>query len=129
MILQRIALASVALMLLPSGCESDTSDDCNLVKKGAVIVRIDGSRRASIVSANHDGTTEDCESFVPDDVEDAGSSVYYGCWETEQRPAGKYTVRVTSDDDTWSQSVDVAGNSCHISQAAKLTFDLDSKPD
>jgi hypothetical protein len=57
------------------------------------------------------------------DAQDAGepSVALYSCWEQAQ---GNYEVRVTSGEQTWTQSVDVPGDGCHVSERQKLKFEL-----
>lgn len=57
-------------------------------------------------------------------VPDAGESegTLYSCWE---QGTGTYVVRVKSGEQTWTESVDVPGNECHVTKAQKLTIELD----
>lgn len=57
-------------------------------------------------------------------LDDAGASdaALYSCWE---QGAGSYVVRVTSGKRSWTQSVDVPGDDCHVTKAQKLLLELE----
>lgn len=54
---------------------------------------------------------------------DAGdvASALYGCWE---QGAGTYLVRVRRGDRSWTQSVEVPADDCHVTELQRLTFEL-----
>jgi hypothetical protein len=52
---------------------------------------------------------------------DGPDAAQYLCLEQGQ---GTYVVRVTSGKRTWTQSVEITGDECHVTNVAKLTFEL-----
>jgi hypothetical protein len=59
--------------------------------------------------------------FTRDDAGEPEGTLY-SCWE---QGVGTYVVRVKSGKQTWTESVDVPGDKCHVSKAQKLTIELD----
>lgn len=56
-------------------------------------------------------------------TEDAGEpeGSLYSCWE---QGVGRYMVRVKSGDQTWTESVAVPGNKCHVTKVKRLAIEL-----
>lgn len=76
------------------------------------------------VTALH-ATEEPCflERFAHASAADAGEpdAALYACFEQGE---GDYLVRVTSGENTWTQSVLVPGDDCHVTEHQDLTFEL-----
>lgn len=119
-----------SLSLLLSACSgAEPIYECSTIGLPAVVVEIDGSSPVYSVMASHFGADYRCSPNLLRDDEDAGAGLFYTCL-GRQPPAGQYTVRVKSDDQVWSQSVDVVvADKCHVLHPGFLRFDLDSNPD
>ena len=105
-------VASFAL----SACSS-SEKSCTTELRTAVSVQIESPEGLPISAVTAENMDElACSSFTP--TQDAGY-VGYDCY--EQGP-GVYTVRVKSGTMTWSQSVSIAGNDCHVTEHKTLQF-------
>lgn len=94
---------------------------CRTFAQTAVTVRIVGDRPVSSVTVSHN-LKADCQA-LSEDV-DAGLARVYVCFEQGPDAGGDYTVEVTSGDETWSRTVQLAGEGCHISGPA-VTVEID----
>jgi len=54
--------------------------------------------------------------------EDGGAIAMYVCYE---QGGGEYAVKVESGALSWTQSVQVAANACHVTESKTLSFVLD----
>lgn len=68
----------------------------------------------SVTSHNEGEPTLECQANFR-------SRTDFSC---QEQGAGTYTVQVTSGDYTWSQSVELHSNGCHVDSRAELHFEL-----
>ena len=100
---------------------------CGLSPQLAIIAEVDAASNTKIdrVTAKHN-REELCflERTARDSADDAGEpdAAIYSCLAQGQ---GSYEVRVTSGKRTWTQTVDVSGDECHVAALKTLSFRLD----
>ncbi|HKP64701.1 MAG TPA: hypothetical protein VJV78_48525 [Polyangiales bacterium] len=69
----------------------------------------------SVTSHNEGERSVDCQRGFR-------SRTMFSC---REQGAGTYTVQVTSGELTWTQTVELHADECHVTDTAKLTFELD----
>ena len=104
---------------------------CTFSPRLAIVVDVNAASDAEIdsVTATHE-SEQRCyleQAARNSDADDAGErdtsvAAVYSCLAQGE---GTYAVRVTSGKHTWTQSVEVAGDKCHVTELQKLTFELD----
>ena len=113
--IRTLCLAPLALL---AGCGS--SNMCTADLRTAVRVHIsspDGLPVSAVTVSNHG--EQPCETFAS---ADASSDLEYDCYE---QGGGIYTVHVESGSMTWTKSVSIAADSCHVTEQKTLEFVLD----
>lgn len=108
-----------AIALWAAGCRDDgCSDELRI----AVTVSIDAadSERPDRVTVER-LSEEDCGL-----VSSRNNAKVYQCW--EQDGGGEYVVRVYRGKDVWTDTENVPGDACHVTQRAEISFDLDVPP-
>jgi hypothetical protein len=126
----RLAIALVFCACGEGELESVTIVDgiCTFESRLAILVTIDNPDQLEIDSVTAKRTLEQ-HCFLEARprwrlADDAGESegTLYSCWE---QGTGTYQVRVKSGDRTWTETVDVPGDDCHIAKVQKITFELE----
>ncbi|MFZ5894407.1 MAG: hypothetical protein ACOY0T_25320 [Myxococcota bacterium] len=115
-----LALSSVIVVVGHTllGCSS--SDHlCTLELRSAVTVSISSPNGLPVSPVTVTNETEaECQL-----TQGAGSNALtYSCYE---QGGGLYTVRVTSGSTTWTKSVSVAADECHVTEQKTVSFVLD----
>lgn len=136
--LRRLGAAGFWLALPLCGCGENAgylessitiASVCTNEARLAILVSLENPDDLPIDAVTASRTREE-SCFLERPARDAGAvdggeadaAALYSCWE---QGAGTYVVRVRSAKRTWTQSVEVAANSCHVSTPQELTFELD----
>ncbi|HET9933294.1 MAG TPA: hypothetical protein VFQ35_21465 [Polyangiaceae bacterium] len=107
-------------VIAASGCSS-TEKVCTLQLLTAVRVRIESLDGLPITDVRLTSPAQ--QNCFENSAGATDTSVEYDCYE---QGGGIYTVRVTSGTMTWTQSVSVAADECHVTEQKTLQFVLDS---
>lgn len=109
---------ALSLSLSLSGCSSSSEKSCTLELRTAVRVQVTSPEALRIDAVS---VTNSFEAACVPSV--TGQSGQYDCYE---QGIGQYTVRVKSGTMTWSKSVSIAGDECHVSELKTLEIVLQS---
>jgi hypothetical protein len=107
-----------------SEAEPEAEVPCTDELRTAVIVSVRSPQGLPTddVTATRGKATTECTSWPLDTVDAGADSAMYFC---SEQGGGTYRVRVTSGDLTWTQSVDVEADVCHVRKAVEVEFVLD----
>jgi hypothetical protein len=118
---QRVCLV---LAVAFSSCAKDDPDEpgiaCTTILLAPIKVRVlslQGLPIDSVTARNI--TVDECRPFP---FPDAGAETTLSC---NEQGAGTYRVRVQSGELSWTQSVDLEADECHVTDRAELDFFLD----
>lgn len=114
-------------LLVLAGCtdgylESSTTINsiCSADLRFAIVVELNNPERLAIDEVTATLASEE-QCFLESSARDAPAHAVYSCLE---QGAGTYVVQVTSGEHTWSESVEVSADECHVTKLQELRIDL-----
>jgi hypothetical protein len=104
---------------------------CTFSPRLAIVVEVNAASDMEIdsVTATHE-SEQRCyleRASRDSNADDAGerNSAVAAVYSCLAQGEGTYAVHVTSGQHTWTQSIEVFGDKCHVTELQKLTFELD----